>query len=154
MASTYPLLFTFVDKVEGNGFLAGIKVHGRLLAVEEPGTWWMYGVNPGGLAACGETRVEAYTELRQALMQVLFDIATESKDFYAFRKAAKDFFDETNTPHLKEWEAAREQVRAGNITLDGIRTETAESPRRIEIDEKQTFAAKDNATDPHVAVAA
>lgn len=156
MATAYPLLFTFFDKVEGNGFLASIKVQGRLLAVEEPegNEWWMYGVNPGGLAACGDTRAEAYAEFRQTFMKVLFDIATEAKDFYAFRADARRFFDETNEPNLKDWQAAREEVRAGKITIDGMRRETSEAPCGIDIQEKQTFAAKNNATDPNVAVAA
>ena len=150
----YPLLFTFVDKVEGNGFLADIRVHGRLLAAQEEDGWWMYGVNPGGLAACGDTRAAAYTEFRKTLMKVLFDIATEARDFYAFRTAAKKFFDEVNEPNLKDWEQARADVKAGRITIDGMRRESAESPRRIEVTQKQTFAAKDNATDPHATVAA
>ena len=61
---------------------------------------------------------------------------------------------EVNTPTLAEWQAAREQVRAGKITIEGMKREVAESPRRIEIKKKQTFAAKDNAVDPQAAVAA
>lgn len=151
--ATYPLLFTFVDKVEGNGFLANIRVDGRLLAEEEDG-WWMYGVNPGGLAAEGDTRAAAYIEFRQTLMKVLFDLATEAADFYAFRAAGRKFFEETSESSIQEWEAARAEVRAGKVTIDGMRRETAESPRRIEITQKQAFAAKDNATDPHATVAA
>lgn len=152
--ATYPLLFTFVDKVEGNGFLADVRVHGRLLAVEEEDGWWMYGVNPGGLAASGDPQAAAYAEFRQTLMKVLFDIATEAQDFYAFRATGKKFFEETNEPNLTDWEKAREQVKAGKATIEGLRRETAESPRRIEITQKDTFAAKDNTTDPHATVAA
>src|SRR5882724_8162995 len=111
--SSYPLLFTFLDKVEGKKFLAQVAVHGRLLAVDEDGAWWTYGVQPGGLAASGATLLEAYLEFRKALMQVLFDIATEADSFYAFRVRAKKFFDETSESMLKDWEAAREQVRSG-----------------------------------------
>lgn len=150
----YPLLVTFLDKIEGDGYLVDIRVHGRLLAVEDDDAWWMYGVNPGGLAASGKSRAEAYSEFRKTLMKVLFDLASDATDFYAFRKAATQFFDETNEPTLKEWEAAREQVRAGKITIEGMPRETAEPPRRIEIRQKQTFAAKDNATDPQAVVAA
>jgi len=151
----YPLLFTFLDKVEGNGYLAEIAVHGRLLAVEEDdGTWWMYGVNPGGLAASADSRPGAYGEFRKTLLKVLFDIASEAKDFFAFRAGARKFFNEVNTPTLAEWQTAREQVRAGKITIEGMKREVAESPRRIEIKKKQTFAAKDNAVDPQAAVAA
>ncbi len=152
--ATYPLLFTFLDKVEGNGYLADVAVHGRLLAVEQDEVWWMYGVNPGGVAAQGKSRAEAYGEFRRSVMKVLFDLATEAADFYAFRAKAKAFFEETNEPTLKEWQEARDQVRAGKVTIEGMRRETAESPRRIEINQKKTFAAKDNAVDPQASVAA
>jgi len=156
--ATYPLLFTFLEKVEGNGFLADVAVHGRLLAVEEEdGVWWMNGVQPGGVAAHGATRAEAYAEFRKTLMHVLFDIATQSRTFFDFRKAAMKFFEEVNRPTLVEWDQARQLVRAGKLTIDGMRRETAEAPRRIEIKQKQhlkDFKAKDNATDPGETVAA
>jgi hypothetical protein len=151
----YPFLFTFLDKVEGNGFLADVAVHGRLLAEEQDGSWWMFGVNPGGVAAQGATRAEAYIEFRQSVMRVLFDLAVQSgTDFYAFRKAAKKFFDETNRPTEAEWQAARQQVRAGKITIEDMRRESAESPRRIEIKPKKVFRAKGNSVDPKASVAA
>lgn len=106
-ATPRALLFTFLDKVEGAGYLAAVEVHGRVLAEEEDGEWWMYGVNPGGLAALGKTRPEAYAEFRSSLMKVLFDLATEARDFYAFRAAAREFFDQTDKVTVDEWNAAR-----------------------------------------------
>jgi len=150
----YPLLFTFLDKVEGKEYLADVKVHGRLLAEQEDDVWWMYGVNPGGLAASGKTRAEAYMEFRTTLMKVLFDLATDAPDFYAFRADARRFFDEVDSETLDEWAVAREQVRKGEINLEGMRRETAETPRRIEISHKQTFHPEGNVIDPQVAVAA
>ena len=150
----YPLLFTFLDKVEGKAFLAGVAVHGRLLAEEADGVWWMYGINPGGLAASGKTRAEAYTDFRSSLMKVLFDIAADEPDFYAFRKRAKEFFEEDDRESIEEWMTARERVRKGEINLEGLKRETAESPRRIEITQKNAFHPQGNAVDPQVAVAA
>ena len=150
----YPLLFTFLDKVEGKEYLADVKVYGRLLAEQDGETWWMYGVNPGGLAASGKTRTEAYIEFRANLMKVLFDLATEAPHSFAFRTAAKQFFDEVDPETVAEWDAAREQVRRGNVNLEGIKRETAEAPRRIEISEKQTFHPQGNVVDPQLAVAA
>lgn len=152
--TSYPLLFTFLHKVEGNGYLAEIKVHGRLLAVQEEDCWWMYGVNPGALAASGPSRAEAYMEFRKTLMEVLFDLASESDSFYEFSAAAKAFFHETDPDSIAEWEAARELVRAGKVTIEGMTRETSESPRRIEVTKKQDFTAKDNAVDPNMAMAA
>ncbi len=114
----------------------------------------MYGVNPGALAAEGETRVAAYVEFRETLMKVLFDLATAAEDFYAFRASGKKFFEETSESSIQEREAARAAVKAGKVTIEGMRRETAEQPHRIEITQKKTFTAKDNATDPHVTVAA
>lgn len=151
----YPFFFTFLDKVEGNGYLAHVEVHGRLLAVEEDAEWWMYGVNPGGVAASGKSKAEAYSEFRKTLMKVLFDTASRvGGDFHVFRKEAKRFFDEVNEPTLKEWEDTREQVRSGKINIEGMRRESSESPRRIEIKQKKRFAAKANTTDPQAVVAA
>ena len=156
MAQQYPFLFTFLDKVEGNGYMAHVEVHGRLLAVDEgEDGWWMYGVEPGGVAAHGKTRTEAYTEFRKSVMRVLFDFAVEANgEFHAFRKAARQFFDEKNVPTEKEWQAARDEVRAGRVEIEGLRRETNESPRRIEITHKKTFAATGNAIDPAESVAA
>jgi hypothetical protein len=151
----YPLLFTFLDKVSGKGYLANVAVHGSVLAVKEgDDAWWMYGVNPGGLAAPGKTWGEAYIEFRNTLMEVLFDIASEAKDFYEFRAAAKKFFDERNEPTYRDWLAARTEVKAGNIELDGLRHESSESPRRIEINPLEKFHPRDNAVDPQAEVAA
>jgi hypothetical protein len=150
--SRYPFLFTFLDKIEGNGYLAHVAVHGRLLAVEEDGVWWTYGVNPGSAAASGKSLAEAYAEFRNTVMRVLFDMATEANsDPYAFRSAAQRFFDETNEPTEKEWKDAREEVRAGKVNIEGMRKETNEAPRRLEIKIKQTLTAADNATDPDAA---
>jgi hypothetical protein len=150
----YPLLFTFLDKVEGKAFLAEVAVYGRLLAEEADGVWWMYGINPGAVAASGKTRAEAYTEFRSSVMKVLFDIAADEPDFYAFRKRAREFFDEEDPESVEEWVAARDRVKKGEITLEGLKRETAESPRRIEIKEKSTFHPQGNAVDPQVVVAA
>jgi hypothetical protein len=48
----YPLLLGFHDLVAGNGYIAGIALsNGRALLVDEGDGFWMYGVNPGGMAA-------------------------------------------------------------------------------------------------------
>jgi len=150
----YPLLFTFRQKVEGNNYLADVKAYGRLLAEEEDGTWWMYGVNPGGLAASGSTRAEAYSEFRETLAKVLYDLATDVPDFHAFRGAAQRFFYETDQETVSEWEAARELVKSGEIDIKGMRREESKSPALIEVDRKQEFHPQGNTVDSQLAVAA
>jgi hypothetical protein len=155
----YPLLFTFRDKVEGNEFLAVITVHGRALAIQEDDGWWIHGVQPGGLAAGGHTFLEAYGEFRRDFTAILFDIAEEAKDFWAFKAGVQAFFDETD--EVDEWKAAVEAVRAGNVKADGIplpgdgiRKCPADSPRYIEVENKHRFKPNDNQFDSQPAVAA
>ena len=77
----YPLLLGFRDLIAGNGFVASVALNGRALLVDEDDGFWMYGVNPGGLAAGGSTAAEALAEFRKDYRLVLFDIATEAEGF-------------------------------------------------------------------------
>ena len=51
----YPLLFTYRDTLFGTGLLLEVQVvNGRALCVKEAeDEYWVYGVNPGGMAAHG-----------------------------------------------------------------------------------------------------
>jgi hypothetical protein len=116
----YPILFGFRDLVAGNGFAAGVGVNGRALLVDEGDGFWMYGVNPGGLAAGGTNHGEAQAEFRQGYRSVLFDIATQAADFESFRREVQSFFQETNESTEREWNAALAEVRKGNIVADWL----------------------------------
>ncbi len=154
----YPLLFTFQDKISGQGFLASVAVHGRGLAVEEANGWWMYGVEPGDLAAGGATFAEAQRELRKTFTTILFDIAEDAKDFKAFKVEVGRFFKGINRPTEKEWQAAVLEVRAGKITAEAISkdlpTKPANSPRSVQVKLLRVFKPKDNVLEPQMAVAA
>ncbi len=114
----YPLLFGFQEQIVGQGFLAGIDVRGRALAAqEEDGEWWIYGVKPGALAESGSDIPEAMRSFRQAFRTVLVDFAEEEADFDGFRARVETFFRETDSETDSDWEKAREEVRAGNISL-------------------------------------
>jgi hypothetical protein len=151
----YPLLFSFRDKVAGKGFLADITVHGRALAVEEDGCWWIRGVQPGGLADGGQTFLEAYAAFRDDFRAVLFDIAEEAKSFWAFKEEVDRFFAETDEE--AEWHAAVQAVRDKVVRPEGLqvegtglRQEPAEKPRYIEVREvtrMQTFEPGQNQLD-------
>jgi hypothetical protein len=153
-----PLLFTFQDKVSGNGFLASIAAHGRGLACQEEDGWWMYGVEPGDLAAGGTTFAEAHYEFRKAFTTILFDIAEDAKDFRTFTAEVNRFFSAINHPTDEEWRAAVLEVRAGKITADaiceGLPTKPADSPRSVEVELLQVFKTKDNVLEPQMAIAA
>ncbi|PTL35513.1 hypothetical protein CLG94_09595 [Candidatus Methylomirabilis limnetica] len=154
----YPLLFTFQDKVSGEGFLAGITVHGRGLAVEESDGWWMYGVQPGDLSAGGATFMEAQREFRKAFTVILFDIAEDAKDFNSFKAEVGRFFKGINCPTEEEWHAAVLDVRAGKITAEalskGLQKRPANSPRSVQVKLLRVFNPKDNVLEPQMAVAA
>jgi hypothetical protein len=154
----YPLLFNFRDKVSGDGFLASVSVQGRGLAADEDDGWWMYGVEPGDLAAGGATFAEAQCEFRKTFTSILFDIAEDAKDFKTFRAEVNRFFKGINHPTEEEWNAAVLEVRAGKITSDAISkslpTRPANSPRSVEVKLLQSFTLKDNVLEPLMAIAA
>lgn len=100
----YPLLFTYHDKVVGKGYLAGVRVAGRALLVrEDDDAWWVYGVNPGGIAEGAEGPGRAHSLFRRTFTTVLFDLAEEARDFDSFKSAVSAFFYETNEPTEAAW---------------------------------------------------
>ncbi|MGH7264716.1 MAG: hypothetical protein ACREMB_07650 [Candidatus Rokuibacteriota bacterium] len=155
------LLFTFRDKVSGNDFLADVTAHGRALAVQDADEWWTYGVEPGGLAGGGTTILEAHGEFRKTFTAVLFQLAEEAKDFWAFKEAVQAFFKEIDPSEAEAWTAAVAEVRSGQVaakdlpvTKDGIRELPADSARYVAVERKQHFRPADSQLDPQVAVAA
>jgi hypothetical protein len=144
MELQYPLISGFRELVEGNGFLADVVGTGRVLAVEEgPKSWWIYGVNPGGLASSGESMREAHLLFLQELKKVLFDFAAEAGSFEQFKSAVEDFFNATNEPTLADWNAAVTAVRSGKVTCDLPRAK-AESPFHVTVAKRQTFTPQKN----------
>ena len=81
----YPITFTFRDDVNGVGFLARVTACGRALIVNEGDGWWLYGVEPGGMAASGETASDAHIRFRRAFTKILFDIAGDARDLSRIR---------------------------------------------------------------------
>lgn len=116
--SYHPLLFTFGDTIAGNGFLAGVKLSGRAVMVEEErGKWWMYGVYPGAIAEVGETPKEAYLRFRNTYKAALFDIAEQATDFEGFKNEVERFLYEVDQEEESHWTAAVQAVRSGAMTV-------------------------------------
>lgn len=158
-----PILFTFTDKVAGNGFVAKVIAHGRALASEEEGGWWLYGVQPGGIAAGGATLAEAQVEFRKDFTAVLFDIADEAKDPASFEAGVRDFFGQTNQPTADDWQTAVSWVRhalqsaAGEAEANpaGLPVRSAEAaPRGVEVKVLVMPTPNDNVLDAELALAA
>lgn len=117
----YPLLCGFREMVAGDGFLASVAIDGRALGVQEDdGTWWIYGVNPGAIAETGATLAEAHAALLRAFKAYTLDVASESKDFAAFDREVRRFFEQGDQETRAEWEAAVVEVRAGRLDLDPL----------------------------------
>lgn len=151
----YPILFGFRDLVAGSGFVATIATEGRALLTDEGEEgFWMYGVNPGGIAGSGDTPVEAQSDFRQRYKSVLFDIARVSGDFSQFKATVERFFYEVNKPTAKEWDEAVQGVREGKVRADWMLTGKADAPRHVEVVEVREPEAAVNALDEQPAIAA
>ena len=134
MSVHIPLLFTYRDRVVGMGFNALVTSHGRVLAsVEGDNDIWIYGVEPGALAAHGSDPKEALEEFRQGFTNVLRDYANESHSFEHFEAAVELFFSSVNKANEAEWRTAVEAVRAGRLTIPKMRQEPAESRRFVQV---------------------
>ena len=145
MMQPCPLLFTYRDTVFGNGFVAEvIATNGRALFVEDDGEFWFYGVNPGGMAASGQSPDEAHAAFRSRFRHVLADFAAAAATINEFRGAVEQFFSETNEPTEQDWTAAVEAVRAGQVSAEGVPQKPAASPRSISVLMKHVFTARDN----------
>jgi hypothetical protein len=126
-AATYPLVFTFQHPIMGNGFIAYVVTKGRVLLSDEgDGDLWMSGVQPGGIAGGGHERAEALGEFKKGYLSVLFDIAEESVSYEDFEVAAKAFFAEKNDENERTWLAAVKAVRAGQLSLPGLKSENTD----------------------------
>lgn len=139
-----PLLFGRRELVEGNGFIARVAVSGRALLSEEGDEIWIEGINPGGFSAKGQTPGDAIAEFCSAFRAILFDIASDARSFSDFHDEVQKFFDETNTPALKDWEEAVKQVKAGQLDVEWLNKRPAETKLGIEITEVSRPAAANN----------
>jgi hypothetical protein len=138
IGTRYPLLFTYRDTLFGNGFLVEVQAtNGRALCVREGDAYWVYGVNPGGMAAHGEDADAAHGAFRHSFSEILVDLAQGAPSFDAFQTAVQAFFEDTNPGYEAEWRAAVASVKRGDVTLEGVPLVSADSPRSIVVSLKQ-----------------
>ncbi len=131
--SELPLIFTYRDLVYGTGFLADVRVRGRVLAVTEQDGVWMYGVNPGDLAASGATIPEAHAAFRRSFTAILFDIAEDASSFDDFAAQTRQFASEGNAPVEAAWREAVEAHRANKFVLGAATRNMDELPAETPI---------------------
>lgn len=154
----YPLIYTFSDVITGTGFLARVTVRGRALVVDEEAAegWWFYGVEPGGLAECGQTFNEAYLAFRQAYTEVLLEFAAEAHDWDQFTNALDRFAEAVNEPKADRWRVAVEAIRKGQFVpeapFDCFKRAVAETKcechvERLDVVARPQFTPTDNRVD-------
>lgn len=129
----YPILFGRRELVEGNGFIARVVLQGRLLLTVGENESWVEGVNPGGIAARGDSPAEALAEFCSEYRVVLFDIVAEANSFSEFKSEVERFFNDTSRVAERDWKAALDAVRAGKVDADWLTRRSADSPLGIEV---------------------
>lgn len=140
----YPILFGRRELVEGDGFIARVALQGRLLLTEGENESWVEGVNPGGIAARGDSPAEALAEFCSEYRVVLFDIAAEANSFSEFKSEVERFFNDTSPVAERDWRAALDAVRAGKVDVDWLTRRSADSPLGIEVALVQVPQAANN----------
>lgn len=154
---SFPLLFTFREVLLGNGALVEIKVsNGRALCVHEEDGYWIYGVNPGGMAAYGADADGARAEFRSAFSGIMREIANECGSFASHVEAVNQFVADTNRGYEKDWHAAVQAVKHGGVKVDGLESLPAETPMTVEVSIKPVDQIKttDNEADFQLELAA
>jgi hypothetical protein len=113
----FPLVFSIRQIVVGQGFIAGVTLDGRALMVEEAEEdFWVYGVNPGALAGTGDSKASSWSDFKERLQSVLFDMASTLSTFDEFKREVQRFFREASD--VEAWASAVEDVRAGRVDSD------------------------------------
>ncbi len=135
-----PLFFSTRELISGNGFVASVSGLGRCLMVKEGGDegWWLYGVEPGGLADCGVTAQEAALRFLAGFRNYLTDLAAEARDFKAFREAAITFFGDVDKEDAHRWSAGVEApaaVPAPDPWLASLATQAASTACGVQVEQ-------------------
>jgi hypothetical protein len=150
---TFPVIFSYGVPIIGEGYVATVQTHGRLLLQEEEDGWWAYGVKPGSIAGGGQTKFEAWNAFRNFYHAVLVDLATEAADFEGFREKVEAFFEESREARLGEWEAATHRVADLGQDLD-LKVQKAAKARcevlvtEIVLDRQATVSRPTSAQNP------
>lgn len=136
MKKRFPLIFGYRDLVSGNGYMAGVATQGRALVVEEGDEdFWIYGVNPGGIAGGGATQAAAHEDFRRMFKAVLYDIAEEAQSFEEFKHQVEESFFDVNRHMEEEWLAATRELSVADESLD-LRVQKASShPPKVKVRE-------------------
>lgn len=132
----YPLIFgPHGGLVAGQGFIASVQIRGRCLLEETDTNFYsVFGVNPGAVAGDGETMSEAHHSFLEGVRLNVFEIAADTRDFDDFKARVERFVQQTNRTSEELWKAAVTRVRAGEVDIEGVRREDADSACWVRVD--------------------
>jgi predicted RNase H-like HicB family nuclease len=162
----HPIMITLQDAITGDGFIARVTLCGRtLMRKEQDDKWWMYGVQPAGIAASGANVDEAFLRFRNRYKEILSDIALDSKgDFAAFKNEVERFYNEPDADDsdARAWEQALKAIRSEGSELPGefshLQRQSPEAkPCNIKVERADVvaktkaapFKSSDNVTDTY-----
>ena len=128
----YPLMFSFREDVNGRGYLARVSARGRALVVDEGDQWWVYGVEPGAIAASGHSPVEACLEFERSFQKLLFDFAEDAPTFDSFKAEVSRFFHERDEGDEQRWLACA-SVPIGTTVLEKLQV-LPPSPALVDVE--------------------
>lgn len=130
----WPLFFSYRSPIVGRGFLAEVKLLGRVLATAGDDVW-LDGVNPGAFAVEAASMDVAGAALRTALTNVFIDMAADA-DAEAFERRVDAFFNARDDDTFSEWEEAVESIRRGDRGAPELPRFDAETPIEIRVTTK------------------
>jgi hypothetical protein len=87
------------------------------------------------VAGDGANVGEAYHDFLANLRALVFAIAETSPDFAVFEEEVRAAVWATNQPHAELWIEAVAKVRSGEVDIEGVGRQNAESDPVVEIDE-------------------
>lgn len=125
----FPLIFSFRDVIQGNGFAATVTMNGRaLLTIEDDGDVWLDGVQPGSIGGGGKAQEAALLDFKSNYLSVLFDIANDASTLDAFKAGVQSFFDYTCAVDLETWQATWAAERAAEARSEPPRADLPRVP--------------------------
>jgi len=144
----YPLIFTLTHEIRCPKFSARVVSRGRALMTVEDGLWWCHGVEPGSLTEQGSDPSVAFAAFKEALGEILQDLAGDASSFKAFERAAQEFIVDVDSIEALRWEAARLQITSGaqiETFFDRLPRETREIRAQVRVEQiDHILAAEEN----------
>ena len=146
----YPIIFgPHGGLVAGRGFIARVSIRGRCLFEETAEDFCsVLGVNPGAVAGDGATMSEAHHSFLERIRLIVFEIVEEAADFEDFEAQVRQFVERTNRPNEELWNRAVEKVRSGEVDIEGVRREDADSGFWVKVE----LVAAENHKGPHLRI--